>query len=250
MVKLQILTDYCDQRLDVKNFDDYCPNGLQIESATEINTIVSGVTASLELIQGARAAKADLILVHHGYFWKGEQATLTGIKGRRVKALMNYDISLLAYHLPLDAHPELGNNRQLGLRLGFPQAAPLHTENALIWGVTLDSAISPAQLNQRIGDALQRECLHIPAGHDEIKKIAWCSGAAQGFLEQAAHLGMDAYISGEISEQTVHIAREHGIHMYAAGHHATEKYGVQALGEELAQEFGITHQFIDIPNPV
>ena len=252
MVILQDLVNYCDQLLGVDQFQDYCPNGLQVEGRAQIKTLVSGVTASQALIDAALAHQADSVLVHHGYFWKGENPCVVGMKRRRLQSLLTGEISLLAYHLPLDAHDELGNNAQLGRVLGIavrggfgggrgPDIA-LHGE--------LRAPASPQQLSDHIARQLGREPLHIPGHSELITKVAWCTGAAQSYIEQAAALGADAFISGEISEQTVHVARETGIHYYSAGHHATERYGVQALGDHLADYFAIEHQFIDIDNPV
>jgi dinuclear metal center YbgI/SA1388 family protein len=246
MAQLQDIVAYCNQRLDVGSYEDYCPNGLQVEGSPQVGSIVSWVTASQALIDAAVQAGADLLLVHHGYFWRGEPAPLVGVKGRRVGALLAAGISLLAYHLPLDAHPELGNNRQLGRVLGFDQAAPVE---GLLWGVELPAPVSVGDLAARVDAALGRRPLVIGERAD-LRRIAWCTGAAQGMLTQAAAAGFDAFISGEISEQTVHEARELGVVYLSAGHHATERYGVQALGGELAGRFGLSHQFIDIANPV
>jgi len=252
LVRLDELVRFCDRLLEVGGFRDYCPNGLQVEGRTKVARIVSGVTASQALIEAALAQQADLLLVHHGYFWKGEGACVTGIKRRRLKALLEHDISLLAYHLPLDAHPELGNNACLGRRLGLETAGWFGDGDApaLACEANVPQPLSAGELGGRISRALDRDPLHIDAGPAEIRRIGWCSGAAQGYLEAAARRGLDAFISGEISEPTVHIAREYGIHYFAAGHHASERYGVQALGECLAEHFGIEHFFIDIDNPV
>ena len=245
MAKLNEIVAYCDGLLDTDTFEDYCPNGLQIEGRDEVSRIVSGVTASRALVDAAIAAEADLLLVHHGYFWRGEPQPLVGMKGRRVKALMAADVSLLAYHLPLDAHPELGNNRQLGLRLGFEHAAAL---DGLLWGVEFAESEATDSLAQRVGKVLGRTPTTV--GPDRpLRRIGWCTGAAQGMIEKAAAAGCDAFISGEISEQTLHQAQELGIFYVAAGHHATERYGVQALGAALADHFDIKHQFIDLDNP-
>ncbi len=249
MVALHTLIEYSDQLLHVDGFSDYCPNGLQVEGREEVRVIVSGVTASQAMIDEAIALKADLLLVHHGFFWKGEAQPVVGLKKRRIAALLAHEISLLAYHLPLDAHPELGNNAQLAERLGFETEGPLNAEGIGSIG-RLPRAADPRALARKIGDALGREPLVIEGGAHRIERIAWCTGAAQGYIEQAARLGADAYISGEISEQTVHLARELGIHYYAAGHHATERYGAKALGEHLAQRFSLEHRFVDIDNPV
>lgn len=246
MAQLIDIVTYCNQRLDVDAFDDYCPNGLQVEGRAEVASIVSGVTASQALLDAAAETGADLLLVHHGYFWRGEPAPLVGMKGRRLKTLFAADISLLAYHLPLDAHPELGNNRQLGLRLGFDAGAPV---DGLLWGQGLDQPMAASDLAARVASALGRTPLMIGSPDAALARVAWCTGAAQGMIVQAAAAGFDAFISGEISEQTVHEAQELGILYLSAGHHATERYGVQALGDELADRFALQHRFIDIDNP-
>ncbi len=246
MALLKEIVGYCDERLDSSAFDDYCPNGLQIEGAAEVSSIVSGVTASQALIDAAADVGADMLLVHHGYFWKGEASPLVGVKGRRVKALMRHDMSLVGYHLPLDAHPELGNNHQLGIKLGFSAGAPA---GGLLWGVELSRSLPAADLVSRVDSALGRAPL-VVGPQRSVRRIAWCTGAAQGMIEQAAAAGFDAFISGEISEQTVHQAAELGVLYLSAGHHATERYGIQALGAELADRFAVGHQFIDIDNPV
>ena len=246
MVPLNEIAAYCDQRLQIAEFDDYCPNGLQVEAGQQVSKIVSGVTASLALIDAAIQQQADLLLVHHGYFWRGEPAPLRGMKGRRIQRLMQNHLSLLAYHLPLDAHAVLGNNAQLGRLLGL-LGAPTE-ENPLLWGADLPSPCSALQFAAQIKQCLQRKPTLIDNGRT-IQRVAWCTGAAQHAIEQAAAAGYDAFISGEISEQTQHQAHELGISYFAAGHHATERYGVQALGEELAEKFSLVHEFIDIPNP-
>ncbi len=252
MVKTEVLINYCDQLLEADRFQDYCPNGLQIEGPDEVSRVVSGVTASQALIDAAREQQADLLLVHHGYFWKGEGPTITGIKRRRVQALLEAGIGLLAYHLPLDAHPELGNNAQLAGRLGLTEAGRFgdgHGPDLACFG-KLEEPMSARELAAHILAVLGREPLVVGDGPVVIESVGWCTGAAQGYLEAAAERGLDAFISGEISEPSVHIAREYGIHYFAAGHHATERYGVQALGEHLAARYGIQHTFIDIDNPV
>ena len=246
------LVDYCDRLLEADAFQDFCPNGLQVEGRAEVHRIVSGVTASQALIDTATGHNADLLLVHHGFFWKGEDARLTGIKQRRIKALLGRDISMLAYHLPLDAHPELGNNAQLAQRLDFTEQGRFGDGRGpqLACYGTLAQPASGAALAERLQQSLGRAAQWIAAGKEPVQRVGWCTGAAQSYLEAAARLGLDAFISGEISEPTVHIAREYGIHYFAAGHHASERYGVQALGEHLAQHFAIEHTFIDIDNPV
>ncbi len=252
MASLQSLVDYCDRLLDVGQFRDYCPNGLQVEGRTDVGRVVSGVTACQALIDAAVEEQADLLLVHHGYFWKGEDPTLTGIKQRRVRALLDRNISLLAYHLPLDAHPGLGNNACLAARLGLVEEGRFgcgEGPDLACFGHP-GEALSAREMAAHLLGVLNREPLLVDAGPALIKTVGWCTGAAQTYLEAAARRGLDAFISGEISEPSVHIAREYGIHYFAAGHHATERYGVQALGEHLAEQFGIQHIFIDIDNPV
>jgi dinuclear metal center YbgI/SA1388 family protein len=249
---LMEIVGYCDRLLDCASFKDYCPNGLQLEGNSDVSRIVSGVTASQALIDSAVERNADLLLVHHGFFWRGEDPCLTGMKRRRIKALLGNDISLLAFHLPLDAHPEFGNNTQLGQRLGLVEAGRFGPAGGpeLASYTSLDEPMSASRLCALVEGTLGREPQHIAAGGESIRRIGWCTGAAQSYLEEAARRGLDAFISGEISEPTVHIAREYGIHYFAAGHHATERYGVQALGEHLADRFVIEHTFVDIDNPV
>ena len=250
MIDLLTLETYCNDLLNASDFDDYCPNGVQVEAGSEVGRVLVGVTACQSLIDAARDWRADLLLVHHGYFWKGEPAPLRGLKGRRVRSLFDAGISLLAYHLPLDAHPVYGNNAQLAQRLGFAAAAPADADYGLIWQAGLEEPMSGEALGSQIAEALGREPLHIAAADRPIARVAWCTGAAQGYLEQAVRLGADAFVSGEISESTVHIAREMGVDYFAAGHHATERYGVQALGRHLAERFGLEYRFVDIENPV
>ncbi len=250
MVKLTELSRYCDDLLEVDRFHDYCPNGLQVEGKAQIEHIVSGVTACQALIDAAVAQQADAILVHHGYFWRGEDARIVGIKRQRIQALLQSEISLLAYHLPLDAHPVLGNNAQLAQRLGLNIEGQFGLEQPAIglYG-TLSKATPAAEFLQTIEQQLSRPPTHIPGEVKSIQKVAWCTGGAQSYIETAVELGVDAYISGEISEQTTHVARENGMHFIAAGHHATERYGAMALGEHLADHFAIKNTFVDIDNP-
>lgn len=251
-IELRELIIEINRLLKPDQFNDYCPNGLQVEGKKVIRHLVSGVTASQRLLDAAVEQGADAILVHHGYFWRGEDAVITGLKRKRIKTLMDNDISLLAYHLPLDAHAEFGNNVQLAHVLGLVPSGELLKQNNQVMGLIADlpEALTGAELANRISAALSRDAMHIDAENRLIRRVAWCTGAAQQYIEQAAKLGIDAYISGEISEPTVHVAQEHGMHYFAAGHHATERYGVKALGEFLAQRFGVRHTFIDIPNPV
>lgn len=249
-VPLVELVQYLDELLLPANFADYCPNGLQVEGRARVGKLVTGVTACAGLIDVAVELNADALLVHHGYFWKGEDPRVTGIKRQRLANLLRHDISLLAYHLPLDEHPVLGNNACLAARLGIQVTGPLDSGDGSCVGLVgqVAPAVSGAQFTRHIAAVLNREPLHIDAPRP-IARIAWCSGGGQGFIQRAADLGVDAYISGEVSEQTVHIARESGIHFFAAGHHATERYGVQAVGEHVARALGLEHQFIDIDNP-
>lgn len=249
-VALTALVQEADRYLDAARIADYCPNGLQVEGRPQVARIVSGVTASQTLLDAAVEAGADVVLVHHGYFWKNEDARVVGMKQRRLKTLLSNDISLLAYHLPLDVHPEVGNNARLGVLLGLRSDGPLEPGNPRSVGLvgSLEKPLAPAELMRRIHDVLGREPLMV-AGDRPIRRVAWCTGGAQGYIDQAVAAGVDAYITGEISEPTAHIARENGLSFFAAGHHATERYGVRALGEYLASRFGIEHQFIDCPNP-
>lgn len=250
-VNVNKLVQYCHTLLDVPAFKDYCPNGLQVEGKSEIKKIVAGVTACQALLDAAVAADADLILVHHGYFWRSESPTVTGMKKRRLQTLLMNNINLLAYHLPLDAHSQLGNNVQLAQRLSLTLEPVSSTEkDALVRCGELAEPRDAQALSELLEVILGRKPLHIKGIDRPIKKLGLCTGAAQGYIEQALAQGCDAFISGEISESTVHIARELGIDYFAAGHHATERYGVQALGEHLAQAFDLEYEFIDIDNPV
>ncbi|AZZ46581.1 Nif3-like dinuclear metal center hexameric protein [Pseudomonadaceae bacterium SI-3] len=249
-VALTTLVDESDRFLNAAKIPDYCPNGLQVEGRPQVQRIVSGVTASQALLDAAVEAQADVVLVHHGYFWKNEDPHVVGIKQRRLKTLLSNDISLLAYHLPLDVHPEVGNNVQLARLLALTIEGALEPDNPRSVGLVgaLDTPLTPADFMRRVHAALGREPLMVE-GPGLIRRIAWCTGGAQGYIDQAVTAGVDAYLTGEISEPTVHIARENGLSFFAAGHHATERYGVQALGEHLAKRFAIEHLFIDCPNP-
>lgn len=251
MVQLSELIRYCDQLLDSARFPDYSPNGLQVEGRAQVRRLVSGVTASAAFLEQALAAEADAVLVHHGYFWKGEPAVVTGMKRRRLKLLLERDVSLIAYHLPLDAHPALGNNARLGADLGLEPAGAVDVGGVpgLLMHGRLPQPLSAVAFAERIAGALGRQPLHVAAGEEPIARVAWCTGAAQRFIGEAAALGVAAYVSGEISEPTAHEAREYGLHYFAAGHHATERGGVRALGEHLAQRYGLEHRFVDVPNP-
>lgn len=251
-VSLSALQAQIDAWLQPSTISDYCPNGLQVQGREQVQRLVTGVTASQALIDAALAADADAILVHHGYFWKGENPCITGIKKRRLLSLLNADVSLLAYHLPLDLHSEYGNNVQLAQRLGFEVTGPLDTSARQSVGLQgrLAQPLSAAQLCQRIATALGREPQLIGDPERMISSVGWCTGAAQGYIDQAVAAGLDAYLSGEISEPTVHSARENDIAYFAVGHHASERYGVQALGDALAAQLGIEHHYIEVANPV
>jgi len=243
---------YIETLLEPSKFRDYCPNGLQVAGNEQVQHIVSGVTASQALIDAAVDLGADTLLVHHGYFWRGEDQRIIGIKQRRIKQLLSHDINLIAYHLPLDAHPTLGNNAQLAEQLGFEidgRIAGTGEPAIALCGCLAEPNTVP-ELADHLRQVLGREPLVIQGHNRPMTTIGWCTGAAQGYIEQAADLGLDAFLSGEVSEQTAHQARELGINYLAAGHHATERYGVAALGEHLASHFGLRHQFIDIDNPV
>jgi dinuclear metal center YbgI/SA1388 family protein len=250
-MNLYELETHLNTLLNVSRFRDYGPNGLQVEGRVEVKRIVTGVTACQALLDAAVAQQADAVLVHHGYFWKNEDPVLRGMKKRRIATLLRHDMSLLAYHLPLDAHPELGNNARLARLLGIGNVSVM--DQAELQGVgnigDLPEPLSLEMFVVRVANVLQREPLVIEGGQHPVSRVAWCSGGAQGYIQQAAALGADVYLSGEISEQTVHFARENSIHYIAAGHHATERYGIQALGEYLATAFDLEHVFIDINNP-
>ena len=258
----------CTALLQPESFTDYGPNGLQVEGKAQIRKIVSGVTASRALIEAAIAAKADAIFVHHGLFWRGQSGVVTGWMKQRLALLLQHDINLLAYHLPLDAHPSLGNNAQLGQKLGFlqPESASGSTygvdiqyfgEQSLGWLADLSVTSKSFPKGFQNGQILQKHlelCLNRPIAvvfidDSAIKKIAWCTGGAQSYFEAAIAAGADAFITGEMSEPQAHLARECGVAYFACGHHATERYGAPAAAAHLAAEFGIAHEFIEIDNP-
>ncbi|MCL1077232.1 Nif3-like dinuclear metal center hexameric protein [Parashewanella spongiae] len=245
------LISYLDNYLNVQQYKDYAPNGIQVEGRDQVRRIITGVTACQSLIEEAVKLNADAILVHHGYFWKGEPQVIVGMKQRRIKTLLMNDISLFGYHLPLDGHPVVGNNKQLGVKLGILNPTVIDgVEQNLIWKGDLIEAIPASEFSNLINMKLNRKPLHIGEPNSLIKSVAWCTGGAQDYIDIVANLNIDAFISGEASERTFHSATEQTIHYFGAGHHATEKYGVQALGEHLANQFGLEHHFIDIPNPI
>ncbi|UCJ16858.1 Nif3-like dinuclear metal center hexameric protein [Pseudomonas sp. MM211] len=250
-IALTTLVEDAERYLGASCISDYCPNGLQVEGRPQVQRIVSGVTASLALIDAAVEARADVLLVHHGYFWKGENPCITGMKQRRLKTLLANDISLLAYHLPLDVHAEVGNNVQLARQLDITVEGPLEPDNPRTVGLvgSLAQPISARDFARRVHEVLGREPLLVE-GEGMVSRIGWCTGGGQGYIDQAIAAGVDLYLTGEASEQTYHSARENGVSFIAAGHHATERYGVQALGEYLSRRFAIEHLFIDCPNPI
>ena len=258
IITAQSLTEFCDDYLSANAFKDYAPNGLQVDGGRPIKRIVTGVTACEALIDAAIADNADAIMVHHGYFWKGEPAPLTGMKGQRIRKLMQHGISLIGYHLPLDAHPVIGNNATLAAALDMIIIEALYpTETHPVGNIAICTPQNAQSLIAQITQALGRMPLHIAAEYNVdthnsnklIERIGICTGGAQDMIEQAALMGCDAFISGEISERTTHIARELGIDYFACGHHATERGGIEALGRIVAQQFDLPVTFIDIDNP-
>jgi dinuclear metal center YbgI/SA1388 family protein len=246
------LATYVHELLACATFEDYAPNGLQIEGRHAIRRIATAVTASKEAISEAIAFQADALLVHHGYFWRGEATVITGMKRERIGKLMAQDMSLFAYHLPLDCHLALGNNACLGRLLSI-ETIQTHSVNKtanLLWSGSFAKPIAANAFAREIETKLGRKPLLVSGSVKPIERIAWCSGGAQDFIEEASHLGVDAYLSGEISERTYYQAQELQLHYFAAGHHATERFGIQALGHHLADQFALDHLFIDSANPV
>ncbi|MES2581990.1 MAG: Nif3-like dinuclear metal center hexameric protein [Pseudomonadota bacterium] len=236
-----------DALLQPERFKDYCPNGLQVEGGDTVRKIVSGVTASLALIDAAIAEGADTILVHHGLFWRGHDGRVTGWMRQRLGRLLEHDINLFAYHLPLDALPALGNNAQLGVKLGLQTTAQFGEQQL---GCLGEAEFATAQaLAQRVESVLGRSVVLVPGRDKPLRRIAWCTGGAQSYFEAAIAAGADAFITGEISEPQAHLARETGVAYLACGHHATERYGAPAVAAHIAAQFGLEHAFIDIDNP-
>ena len=248
-MKRDDLVSYLDELLEAARFKDYCPNGLQVEGAPEIRRIVAGVTANQALVDKAIAQQADAILVHHGWFWRGEDGRVTGVRKKRLQALLKHDINLIAYHLPLDAHAELGNNAQLAKMLGWIVEGRFGEQNIAGHG-RLAEPLVLSDLASQIDARLQRKALVIGEAEQTIKRVAWCSGGAQSYFEAAIALGVDAFISGEISESCVHLARESGVAYLAAGHHATERYGIRALAAQVTERFALLGGFVEIDSPV
>lgn len=254
-VSRQTLLQSLDALLQPQLFKDYGPNGLQVEGKPEIARIVSGVTASRALINAAIAAQADAIFVHHGLFWRGQDGRVTGWMKERLARLLAHDINLFAYHLPLDAHAELGNNAQLGRVLGFVADARFGEQSlGFSAPVTFESAQA---LADHVAQVLGRAVTLVQPGLQDgvvlrqrpVRRVAWCTGGAQGYFESAIAAGADAFITGEISEPQAHLAREMGVSFIAAGHHATERYGAPAVAAHVAGQWGLHHQFIEIDNP-
>ena len=248
-MKRDELIRYLDELLESARFKDYCPNGLQVEGRPEIRRIVAGVTASQALVDQAVARGADALLVHHGWFWRGEDGRVTGFRKKRLQTLLAHDINLIAYHLPLDGHAEFGNNAQLAQRLDWTVEGRFG-EQDVGWYGRLNESRTLGEVAHRVSAELGREALVIGAQAQQVSRIAWCSGGAQSLFEAALSLGVQAFLSGEISEQHVHLARESGVAYLAVGHHASERYGVEALAAHLAAKFGLDCAFIDIDNPV
>ena len=240
-----------DALLDADKFRDYGPNGLQVEGRLEIHKIVSGVTASLALIDAAAKAGANAIFVHHGLFWRGQDGRVTGWMKQRLALLLAHDINLFAYHLPLDAHPELGNNAQFGRQLGLEATARfgeqgLGFSGGRVGGGAFEHAVS---LADHIEAVLKRPVVLVEGTRRPITRLAWCTGGAQSYFEAAIAAGADAFITGEISEPQAHYARECGVAYLACGHHASERYGAPAVAAHVARQFSLAHEFIDIDNP-
>ncbi len=246
MINRQALAKYCTDYLDVNQFDDYSPNGLQIEGCAEITNIISGVSANLDLIERAIDEKADALFVHHGFFWKNESANIVGIKRNRIAQLLAHNINLFAYHLPLDAHTEVGNNIELAKKLGIQNPTPIG--KTLVWQGEVNTSL--VDFSQTVSQALDRAPLVFGDDNKQLKRITWCTGGAQGYIKHAIDVNADIFLTGEVSEQIPAIAKENDIAFIAAGHHATERYGVQALCQHLSDKFDLKHQFIDIDNQV
>lgn len=251
-MQLSRLLQELDALLTPHKVKDFCPNGLQVEGRETVTKIITGVTASQALIDAAIEKNADAILVHHGYFWKGEAYPITGMKKRRIGALINHDISLIGYHLPIDVHPTLGNNAKLADLLDIEYEAGLdpYSEPSIAVKGRLKTPLTAEEFAEKIESVLNRKPLVESVRGKKIETIAWCTGGGQGYIDLAASQGIDAYLTGEASEQTIHSAREQNIDFFAAGHHATERYGVKAVGEYLAEQFGLDVEFIDVDNPV
>ena len=252
MAKLQDIIQWCDQTLKSPEIKDYAPNGLQIEGKTEVRKILAAVTASQDAIDAAIRENADLLLVHHGYFWKGEAYPITGMRGKRIKSLIQHDISLLAYHLPLDSHPSLGNNAAIADLLELERIETLDpSERHPIGNIGyLNQPMPVEEFKTFVSEKLKFDVTHLPADKTMIEKVGFCTGGAQDFIVKAAEQDCDAYISGEVSERTFYEAKELGVHYFACGHHATERYGVQRLGQAISEQFDIEYVYFELNNPI
>ncbi len=248
-MKREELTRYLEDLLEPGRFRDYCPNGLQVEGRPEVSRLVAGVSATQRLLDTAVEHAADTILVHHGWFWRGEDGRVTGIRKTRLQTLLCHDINLYAFHLPLDSHPELGNNVQLARHLDWTPDGRFG-EQDLGWIGHLTVPLPARELAERVALTLQRPPLLLGDGERLVRRVAWCSGGAQGMFEQAIARGVDLYLTGEASEPSTHLARESGVAYLAAGHHASERYGIMALAAHLAECFNLDCRFVDVDNPV
>jgi dinuclear metal center YbgI/SA1388 family protein len=249
MAKRTEIETYLQTLLQADTFKDYGPNGLQVEGSPQVRCIVSGVTASLAFIEQAIAAGADTLLVHHGLFWRGQDGRLTGWLAARVRALMAANVNLLAYHLPLDAHAELGNNAQLGVQLGWLADERFGEHKLGFIGAVNPAQNSIAALAAKVHQQLQRAPTVLPGDGRVLRRVAWCTGGAQGYFDSALAAGADVFVTGEISEPQAHLSRETGVAFVACGHHASERFGAPALAAHVAARFGLRHVFIDVDNP-
>jgi len=252
MISQKDLEKHLKELLSVDSINDYCPNGLQVSGKQAIKKIISGVTCAKSLIDEAIKEKADAIIVHHGFFWRGESPNLIGTKRERICLLLENNINCFAYHLPLDIHESLGNNQQLAEKFSWRVTNKHEIDGIkdLIFEGELPTSMTADEFSNKLKTILGQNPIYLSGTNKDIQKIAWCTGAAHRYLEFAADLGVDAYITGEVSESTYHIAKECGIHFFACGHHATERYGVQALGEYLAEKFSLEHKYVEINNPI
>ncbi|RZF51652.1 Nif3-like dinuclear metal center hexameric protein [Acinetobacter halotolerans] len=252
MANLYDIVQWCNQTLKANEFKDYAPNGLQIEGKREVHKIVCAVTASETAIDAAIAQQADALLVHHGYFWKGEAYPITGMRGNRIKKLIQNNISLIAYHLPLDAHPDLGNNAAIAELIDLQNLEALDpAEKHSIGNIAyLSNPMSPAEFKAKLQGIFDFDIIHLQCDKTTIQKVGFCTGGAQDFINKAAQQNCDAYISGEISERTFYEAKELGVHYFACGHHATERYGVQRLAKAIAHQFDIETEYFELNNPI
>lgn len=249
MTNAKTLGQAFDALLQPDKFRDYGPNGLQVEGDREVKLLVSGVTASRALIEAAIEADADAIFVHHGLFWKGQDGRVTGWMRERLRLLLTHGIHLFAYHLPLDAHPELGNNAQLARVLGLQADGRFGEQDLGFVGTGVKTWASPQALADHVAAVLGRSVIYAGDSNRPVRRVGWCTGGAQGYFEAAIAQGVDVFITGEISEPQAHLARETGVAFLACGHHASERYGAPAVAARVAQDLGMQHRFIDIDNP-